>query len=252
MPNLLIGYSDIPFNGTVISTPTLGTDYRAADAHGGARNRTVKLASSSTTSSWAWQVVDAVLPEYLYIARADLLRRGDSGTPTWELEGDDDPFFPTPDADTDTFDYASLLGPRAEDLLVPITKPAAHTCWRVTLTTTNSFKHEISKIMFGNWFNLERDPIYPARVIRNTSRAMPRALPWRFSLEWAGVTDAKVSAFHDKVLRYRDINPVVLYDTNDLIFSPAFKVLHAYIVSVEIETQWVNTNRLRMVFEETI
>lgn len=81
---------------------------------------------------------------------------------------------------------------------------------------------------------------------------MPRAVPWEFELEWAGITDATLSTFSDKVLKYRDLNPVILYDPNDLIFTGSIRVLHAYIRAVSITPEWAGVNRLQITFEETI
>lgn len=252
MANLLIGFSEIPFDGTVISTPTIAPDYRGDDVNGGARNRTVKIQTASTTSAWSWQLTQQTLPQYLYIARADLIARNDSAPTAFAVEGDDDPLFSSPDLDDGVFSIGDLKGPRREDLIFSITKTSARSCWRVSLTTTQSFKHEISKIFLGRWLDLVRDPIYPAQISRDPLSAMPRAVPWRFSLEWVGIPDAKIEELTNKVLRFRDVNPVILYDTNDVVFSSSFKVLHAYITNVEITPEWVNANRLRMDFQETI
>jgi hypothetical protein len=250
----MIGYSDIPFFGTALSAPTLGTDYRAADAHGGARNRTVRLAAAATSSAWEWETAGAtaVLPQYLFISRADLIQKKDSAPTGWMVEGSDDPFFSTPDVDDGVFDLGNLAGPRAEDFIVPVTKASAHAYWRVSLTTTASFKHELSKIFLGSWLDLDREPIYPAEMTRGSRVAMPRAIPWRFTLDWVGITDAKIGELTEKVLKYRDVNPVILYDSNDLVFPSAFKVLHAYITGVDVVPQWFNANNLRLEFEETI
>ena len=252
MTNLLIGYSDIGFNSTLLVNPTMATGYTARDVHGGARNRTVRTASATTSSVWEWQHPSAILPDYLFIARADLIRRSDSTDCEWIIEGDDDPFFPAPDVDTNTFGLYDLKGPRSEDLITPLTKISPHPYWRLTLNTTASFKHEHSKVFLGQWLDLQRDPLYPARVKRDSRVAMPRAVPWEFELEWAGITDATLSTFSDKVLKYRDLNPVILYDPNDLIFTGSIRVLHAYIRAVSITPEWAGVNRLQITFEETI
>lgn len=257
MANLLIGYSQIGFlSASELSAPSLDTDYSsgyvARNLYGGGRPETVRIASAATSSTWSWDHGSAVQPEYLFIARADLIRRGDSAASTWTVDGSASNTFGTVDTKTGTFNVADLKGPRSEDLITTFTYSTAFQYWRFKVTTTASFKHEYSKMFLGSWLDLVRDPIYPARFTREATVPMPRAVPWSFSLEWRGVTDATVQTLSDRVLKYRDVNPVILYDPLDLVLPNTIRVIHAFITDAVVTPEWPGTNRVQMSFLEAI
>lgn len=257
MTNLLLGYSQIGFlSATELSTPTLDGDYSAnyvaRNLYGGGRPETVRLASAATSSTWSWDHGALLSPDFLFLARADLIRRKDTAASSWLLEADDDGSFFIVDGDTGTFNLGDLKGPRNEDLIVELAKLPDHQYFRFTVSTTASFKHEYSKMLMGTWLDLGRDPIYPARFTRDATVPMPRAVPWSFSLEWRGVTDATVQTLSDRVLKYRDVNPVILYDPLDVVLPNTIRVIHAFITDAVVTPEWPGTNRVQMSFLEAI
>jgi hypothetical protein len=249
--NLLIGYSDIGFNSTAISTPTLDIG-QARNLYAGSRVEAVRIQTASTTSVWSWDHGSTITPEFIFLARADLLRRADSAASTWTVDGSTSNTFGTVDTKTGTFNLSDLKGPRSEDLLSTFTYSSGYRYWRFTATTTASFKHTYSKLFLGAWLDLGRDPLYPARMRRESKAAMPRAVPWSFELEWRGITDATLTTLSDRVLKYKDVNPVILYDPADIVLVGSIRVLHAFVTDVEIAPEWPGVNRLRMSFTEAI
>lgn len=253
MANLLIGYSQIGFSSSSeLSTPTMASGYSARNLYGGGRVETVRASAAATTSTWSWDHGATVQPEYIFLARADLLRRADSAATTWTVDGSSSSGFGTVDTKTGTFNLGDLKGPRSEDLISTFTYSSAYRYWRFKMTTTASVVHEYSKLFLGNWLDLGRDPLYPARFSVDPAVPMPRAAALTFDLAWTGISDATISSFVDKVLKYRDANPVILYDAGDLVFSGSVRVIHAIITDAEITAEWPGTNRLELGFREVI
>jgi hypothetical protein len=251
MTNFLIGYSDLGFNSTTVTAPTIDIG-QARNFYAGSRGEFCRRASAATSSAWVWEHPAPLMLDFLYLARADLIRRADSSGSTWTLEADDDGSFSAPDLDAATWELTDLLGPRSEDLLVEPKGIPAHLFFRLTIDTTESFKHIFTKMIAGSWLDLGREPLYPARVKRETTVPMPRAVPWSFDLEWRGITDAALSSLSDRVLKYRDVNPVILYDAADLVFAGSIKVVHAFVTDVQITPEWPGVNSVSLTFTEAI
>lgn len=250
--NLLMGYTDQQAWGSTLTAPAAATGYLAANIEGGSRSKHYKRATAGTTSIWEYDLYADQAITYIYIARADLVRLSDSAASTIALRGATSSAFTTGETVSHTFNIADLLGPKNEDFIYTFTTTARR-FWRITLTTTASFQHELSKILFGSFFDMGRDPIYeqlyqerdwkPGRQERETQS--------RFNLTWRGVTQDTKKSLIWSPLWDMDVCPIFLYDPNDYILNGQ-KLLHCNIKSHRINAISTNNFEVQLEFEELI
>lgn len=250
--NLLFSYCDIPYNATAAASPTGATGYGATNLITGARSEHFRASSAGTTTTYDFDLGLGVTqaPDHVIIARADMLRKGDSTATTWYVQGDDNSSFSSPQSSTGTFNTTDLKGPRSEDFVSALTRTAER-YWRVQLVTTTSFKHQFSKIYLGNWLDLGHDPRYQAaqeRLVLANGNREPR---YTVYLEYEGITDAKTQALNSYILAKRDVNPIFLYDTNDYLLNDC-RLLHCVVAECSITPRTVNRNSITMTLEELI
>ena len=251
MTNLLLGYPDIPFSSSVLASPSGAS---ALWVINGGRTYHFTRATAGTSSTWDFDLGsgNTATPAYLYVARADLIRKRDSAASTWTLTGSASSSFTSPDTETGTFNTADLVGPRQEDLLLTsLSYSTAYRYWRFTVTTTASFQHKFSKVYFGAWFDFGREPVAPLRIDRQVITPGARELPNRFRLIWRGISDGTLNSLSSKILAHADLNPVILYDPTELVL-PGFTVMHARIVQSAIAPESMNSNRVELELEELI
>jgi hypothetical protein len=73
-----------------------------------------------------------------------------------------------------------------------------------------------------------------------------------FSLQWYGLSNAKLKEFTDKILVHRRYNPVILYarDWDGLLNNE--RLVHAQITSFELTRIKHDFNRIKVEFMEVI
>lgn len=152
---------------------------------------------------------------------------------------------------TNTFNFTSLTGPQADDYITSFsTSSAARHYWvQLGASTANKFQHR--KQYFGSLFDFGRDPVYGAtrkRKVKTTGNRFPK---YEYILTWKGITDAKIQSLNSSILKYRDINPVILYDSNNYVLD-GFTSLHSYITEADITSVNYNNNTVQLTFEEAI
>lgn len=193
-------------------------------------------------------------PYYYYLARADLyynaVKASTSGKTILESSSNDSSW-----SNQLTETWYSLFGPRGEDYINVFGAGVSATrYWRVTLTTgdgATTSKHTLSKLMFGSYFDLGRDPEYGVMKRRAFKQPGARDQAFILNAQWRGITDAKRMELNDSILAYRDVSPIVLYETTDNLLQ-GFKLLHAWIVDCKVTPISLNSNEISMTFEECI
>ena len=250
MTNCLIGYPDIP-KSTSLGEPSMATGYNARSVVTGSRGDHVKLVANGTTATYEWDYGANTTPAYLYVARADLVRKADSAATTWTVTGSASSSFTSPDTKTGTFNTSDLKNPRSEDLITTFTYSSAYRYWRARLTTTASIKHEFSKIYLGSWFDFGREPVANVEQTRRAASKWARATAFAIRLQWRGISDSLVNSLNTKIVQYRDTNPVILYDAGDIILG-GYRVIHARISDVDVQLDTYDSNSVSIEFEELI
>lgn len=251
--DLLIGYPDIPFLGTMFTEPASETGYDAEYAITGERGNYYIALSSVSSSIFEFDMGAATTrtPEYMALMRADLMRRHDSADCTWSVVGSAASNFASPVTASGTFAIADLLGPRDEDYLTSLVGLSAKRYWRFQVNSTASFKHQLSKVYFGNWFDFGRDPIFPADKAIEYKTDGDRAPRYILRLDWLGITNTVRNDFISKILKWRDVNPILLNDTSGKILD-GNRLLHCIITECTFTPRGVNYSDVSLGLEEII
>lgn len=250
--NLLIGYPHIPFFGSLIANTTADGGYNAENAITGTRSDHFRTLAAVNRSQLDFDYGSAIAPDFVALARADLIRYSDSADSTLSLIGSNDSGFSSPATYALPLSVSALAGPGLEDVIVYPTGATSKRFWRFQVDTTASFKHRYSKVYFGNAFDLGRDPVSPKKIIRypySNSAKNPR---YRFNFSWKGITNTIRTSFDANIYQYKDVTPIFLFTTNYHDLLNEHLVIHCKITSVKWTTQYLGTNNLDIEFEETI
>jgi len=248
--NLLIAYPDVPWEfGTVTADPVAEDGYGAENVVTGARGDRFLSSAEDTEHEVRFQGAAERSTDYVFIARADLI--ANAGTVRLRVQVSDDGSSWGTAVDENPLTTADLSGNNSEDYFTAIEGAGSWDFIRVYVTSASPFTFTFSKFYAGSLFDFGRDPVY--EIARSSAVYTPKDRRARrvYTLTWKGITDAKRADFIDKILQYRDVNPVVLYDANDLIFE-GLTTLHARIVSSTIKTIWNNNNEIVLTLEELI
>lgn len=223
--NLMIARAHIPFEGTALAAPTAASGYEAQAIGSGPRAQGFKSSASISSATWDYDLGSGVTaqPDHLIVCRANQLAR--HGTVTWTTTGSASAAFTSPNTKTGTFTTSSLLGPRSEDFVTTFTYSSAYRYWRITLSTSTSFVYEVSKIFFGAFLDLGREPLLEAPIARDVLRQKNREPAYSSRFVWDGLTATARQNFMTYVYKLRGIAPIALYDTADVLFQ-SHRVLH--------------------------
>lgn len=159
-----------------------------------------------------------------------------------------------PAAYTDAgFTGETLYGPRGEDWISSFSTTTAYRYWYGVYApnTSSGSKFPHSKLHFGSWFDFGREPLYPMLQKREAYSSGSREARYIFECEWQGITDAIAEDFIDKIVKYKDVSPVVLYDAGDYCLND-MRSMHAWLTRVELDKAHHNSNTIRCTFEEAL
>lgn len=253
MTNLLIGYPQVPFLGSLIASTTAASSYAATNAITGPRCEHYKASASVVQTRLDFNYGSAIAPDFMVLARADLVRYGDSTDSTVSLVGATDSGISSGVVTyATTLTTGLLYGPNNEDLIVYPVGAASKQYWRVQVDTTASFQHRFSKVYFGNAFDLGREPITPKKLIRYPASNLARTARYKFNLEWQGITNLVRGNFDTYIYQYKDTNPVFLFTTSYHDLLNEHRVIHCKINTVRWTPQDASLNKLEIEFEEAI
>lgn len=158
-------------------------------------------------------------------------------------------------AGTGTLDTDTLYGAQSRDIVSNFTASTAYRYYYTQIgnPSQTAIDYEHSKQYFGTGFDMGRDPLY-SRVFRRDAR-YPSARDGAviIELEWEGITDAIRNSFYDKIVKYKDVNPVYLYTTSYHDVLQGMRGVHCRLVSCDMQTgRRYDTNRIKCTFEEVI
>lgn len=145
----------------------------------------------------------------------------------------------------------TLYGARSEDFIETFDAEGAVRVWYVTLGADTSTKFPTSKVNFGTLFDFGREPTWSVVDKKEAKTTNYREQAHIIKLQWKGISDTIQNSFIDKVVKYADINPVVLYETTDVILR-GWKVVMCKLVDFQTEARTPNSNTISCVFEELI
>lgn len=249
--NILLSFPQIPFAGSALAQATADTGFESQAIVTGPRTSIFRTASATQATTWDYAASATQQPDHLIIARADLLRKADSTATLWSVTGSASSAFTSPNSVSGTYGTGDLVGPRNEDLVVSLTHGSSYQYWRVKNVTTASVRHNVAKMYLGNWFDMGRDPIYGVlqkRVVETENNRDPRYV---FDVEWNGISDQKRQDFIGSIVKWRDVNPVFVYDSADVMLNDV-RLLHCWLTAFEFKANSKNNNYIKVTFEEAI
>lgn len=249
MANLTFHYPHIPFTGTDIALPTGATGYDAINAHAGARAKIFFASSAGTSSAWSWDYGSTIAPDYLIIAHADCMTKRDSAAVSYTVRGASDSGFVTGTNYSGTISTSGLVGTTLSDFYVTLST-SAYRYWKVTLTTTASFKHMLSKIYLGQALDLGRDPTYSS-FIKRQGKAQNGQTKYFLELSYQGIPNATRETFWNTIVARSDIKEFFIRDAGDAILQ-GYDILHCRLVEAEITDINLTVSSFILRFEEII
>lgn len=252
MSNLVIALPPDTYAATLLANTAANASYPVTNLSLTPRHLHYKASASVTVTQFDYDFGSAITPDFLIIARADLLKRSDSGNPAIDLIGSASNTFSAPDTYSSSITTATLYGASAEDWIYMPTVTTPRRYWRVKITTTSSFAHRFSKLYFGSALDLGRDPVFPRRLTRSMKSVRDRAATNTFFFEWRGITDASRYNFNTLLGKYYDVNPIFLFTRTFHDTINELRVLHCRIIAMDNVTKVRGTNYIRLTFEEVI
>jgi hypothetical protein len=236
--NLFFCYPHLPVNAT-ITTSTASTGYSIDNTIAGERHEHYRRNADATSTNVDYDLGSGNndRPDYFLVARADFIKRGDSSNPALSLRGSVNSGYTATEDLTLTVTDAELCGRYNEDVILETSYVNDYRYWRLNIATTATFTHEVSKIYFGNFFDLGRDPLYLSEYKLLKKDQNERKVKRVYKLIYDGITEAKRQAFTDTILKNADVYPVFIYDKND-IFLEGKKLLHCWITSHKWEVSY--------------
>lgn len=252
MSNLVIALPPDTYSASLFTATAADASYPLTNLALGPRHLHYKASTAITVSQFDYDFGANITPDFVIIARADLLKKSDSSNPAVALIGSASSSFSAPDTYNSTITTATLYGGNNEDWVYLPTVTTPRRYWRVQITTTASFAHRFSKLYLGTGFDPGRDPSFPRRYTRGMTNVRDRAAQNMFFFDWRGITDATRYSFNTLLGKYRDVNPVFLFTRTFHDALSDLRVLHCELVTVESITKVRGTNHLRITFDEVI
>lgn len=259
--NLLISYPDIPFRATMSTNGTVDPDHPITNTVTGERGKRFALSIAADYNANLYYDLGASATatiDHLIIARADLLKA--LGATNIQLDSSANASVWVNRAGTSAaLQTRSFDGVRGEDLIFTQSynndtgtlAGSSHRYWALYFGAVTALKSTFGKVYFGTFFDFERDPIYSLTQSRKFYRSGDRAAVFNYTFEWQGITNDKRNEFFTKIVDYADVNPVFLYDTNDLILN-GYRLFHCWVRDVTVTPVTSQYNTVQVTFEELI
>lgn len=250
--NLRICYPDIPIRATVLSSPTPATGYAVENLFSGGRTLLYKANVAALGIGYQFDLGSAGAVDYGALGRINLIPEKEIGFMTLRIKGSGINSFVGAETQSADFFSTDLMGPGKEDFVAPFTFSTTYRYWQVEIFSGASVKHQLSKMYFGQAFDFGRDPLYPRPLSRANGVRGQRRPPYKLSLTWKGITDAKRTTFLNSIYMNKDISPVFLWAPNYSEILSGNKMLCCRIVDAEITPDLPDSSTVRCDFEELV
>jgi len=189
-------------------------------------------------------------PDFIAVARAKMLTDSLPTTLDFDIFGDDNASFTTPD--TENFSISTLVGPRDEDFVASLSAFATNfQFWRFRTTAGVAIQQRFSKVFLGESFDMGREPILGTTMRFEPASGHPREQKRIFSLTWRGVTYAKLNSFLSLILDDFESVPIMLWDQADNVFQ-GDRLIHCLITEASSQPITASSVQITVSFEELI
>jgi hypothetical protein len=246
-------YPDIPLRSTITSDGGSSTGFPIENTIAGDRGLLAQYGAAAANPGIFYDLGSGVTAsvDFLAVARGDMqYKLNASGY--FELRADsslsatlgNQILYQTP--------ITTLKGPRNEDFYITGTASTAYRYWEFRPgTTSGTVQPYLSKVMFGTAFDFGRDPNYPVNQRLTYRQRGDRAPSYSFDFTFSGVTNTVRSNFISKILAYKDVSSVFLYDRDDLILN-GYKILHSRLTNISVTPKTASYNEISFTAEELI
>lgn len=223
---------------------------------GGSRSEVFTAAAASTSTTWACNYEAAILPDYIYIAKASYLSRQSQADVTVAITGASNSGF-SADVETQSvtfnyYDQENLYNYDYEDFFIDLTHTTAKQYWRVVITTASSVVHKYSKLYLGNKWLFSREPAAPLTYSPTGTSTNAKRQARQFTISFEGLTSAELKLFITNVLTNANTKPLAItsLDYPEMINSKS--LIMARVTSWGVTPDFIDNNKLTLVCAEEI
>ena len=252
--NLFIANADIPLASSgapVLGTPA-ATGFPVANLFGGNKTDIFKNTGVSGSSSIRIDLAAAKTFDFLYIGKADLLKK-DVVTTVEVFRNTSNTFGTATSVLTaSSFGSATLYGPRSEDYIATVSETSAFQYWWVNYTSSATSYLPHAKLFFGKAFDMGRDPGEGATLKRVNPGVAQRDPYYQVELSWTGISYANTVLFYNTFVRPRRYNPVILFTKTYHGILNDHRVLFGRITDATMPPRVTDFNDISITFEEVI
>jgi hypothetical protein len=263
--NLLIGSPTIPFNTSIISISGASEDpaQSLTNLVAGGRGAAFQTLAAAGVTDVIFDLGASTTKaaEFFFIACAKVLKQQGS-TQALLSSSPDNVTYTSRLGTTTGFLTKTFSGPQGDDLICAVgynddiggsLPTSAFRYWRFRFGVASPTKKwMIRKLYCGTFFDFGKDPERPTFELSRGVRTLNDREPAiRFSLTWKGITNTLRQSFISTIYRFRDVMPVVLYDTNDKLFD-GWHTVHCTILSGKWTRRTALTCDLTLEFEEQV
>lgn len=259
--NLVIGYPQITVDSTITTSTAFATTAPKENVLSGPRAMYGELATA-TTELWLKANLGSSQQktiDFFYIARANILKA--MGSTSVLLQGStDDVSYSNIAGCLATFQSATLYGPRSEDIIFTselansthgtLSASPTYRYWRSYFASGDpSKKYPFSKVMYGAWFDMGRDP--EDRHVSEISGTWDRESRLVYRFAWRGISKTVKESFVTSLINKRE-NGCILYTKSYHDLLNEHRVLHCQIVDYSITVLTEGLFDISATFEEMI
>lgn len=251
--NLRIGHvGNVIDSTTMASTLTAKTGFEVNNLLRGSRASGFWSSNSGTTCNTDFEASTSFKADFFFVGNAKLTFdiSGDTGI-DFNLWSDTSTSYAN-NHYSQTLTSSSFLGPRGEDIAINFTKnTSSHDYHRIRTSVSPASPHRYSFIIICELFDFGRDPIANFQASQSFIPGLQRHKQKELTLTWKGVSNEKLNTFKGLILKWADMSPIVLYETNDAILQ-GDKALLCNIIRYDARGLTSNTNEVRLTVKETV
>lgn len=253
--NLLLGTFGI-WEQTTAVTASLAMDSTspAANLAGGGRWDMAKVATATTGDLLLTLALSSAAScNFLYLAHANLLKKGGVNTITLKGHSANSYAAATTVTTLSSFTSATLQGPASEDYVTTFSASAAYAWWFLNYNSpSNSTQYQHSKAFLGTYVDPGRDPAFN-RPVRKVYANHAQKRPYHvFDFTWDGLTYAKAAELYTTLAATRFYRPVALFTNGYTGVLGGYQCMLCRVVDFSAPPTATGANQVTATFEELL
>jgi hypothetical protein len=251
--NFLIGIPRIPRDAVVSCSRSSDSSYPFTNLFSGNKTDlffTASAATGDTTFTFDLGSGNTALTNYIYIGRANLLQQDYVDTITIKAGATSNYASATTIKTISSFITASLYGPNGDDYIEKMANTASYRYWFVNYNSTSASKFIHSKLFFGEFLDIGRDPNAPATITRLKQGGANYRSSFTFQFSWEGIRYQDAVSIYLELYRTRRYTPIVIFtDTwHDLLMGS--RVVFCRLTDMQLPPRVTDYCDVSATFEE--